>query len=283
MSDAKTAGPATTGHRWLSLAAICTAAGLVWLAFADLGVAIPTMAGELHADLSGLQWANNATLALIPAEFSGPAELTAFGVWQAVAWGGQAIGPAIGGILTSGLGWQWLFWINVPLGVATYFLLRASTPESLDPEASRRIDWPGVATIGLAIFALLFALTDGPSAGWDDPLVIGLLIAFVLLVLAWIWRERTAREPLVDLGLFKLRAYDGALTANLMMNLAFGGLSYLLVLWLQNVTTAVAAGFSDGIADALLVTGGIVLVALIVVRFVWPGRSERGATPVVKN
>lgn len=294
------AGPMTTGRRRASLAAICTAAGLVWLAFADLGVAIPTMAGELHADLSALQWANNAfslvtgalviaagkfgdifgrrrmlslgivlfaafsivaalapdvgvliagrglmgigaalilpaTLALIPAEFSGPAELTAFGVWQAVAWGGQAIGPAVGGLLTSGLGWQWLFWINVPLGIATYLLLRASTPESRDTEASRSIDWLGLATIGLAIFALLFALTDGPSVGWGDPLVVGLLIAFVVLVLAWYAIERNARDPLVNLRLFTMRAYDGALTANLAMNLAFGGLSYLLVLWLQNV------------------------------------------------
>ena len=289
-----------TTNRWLSLAAICTAAGLVWLAFADLGVAIPTMAGELRADLSALQWANNAfslvtgalviaagkfgdifgrrrvlglgvllfaafsvvaalapnvgtliagrglmgvgaalilpaTLALIPVEFRGPAELTAFGVWQAVAWGAQAVGPAIGGVLTSGLGWQWLFWINLPLGVVTYLVLRATTPESRDPQASRRIDWLGLATIGLAIFALLFALTDGPSVGWGDPLVVGLLIVAVVLAVAWYLIERRTAEPLVPLGLFRLRAYDGALTANLAMNLAFGGLSYLLVLWLQNV------------------------------------------------
>ena len=57
-----------------------------------------------------------ATLALIPPQFSGRAQLTAFGVWQAVAWGGQAIAPAIGGVITDGPGWRWLFWINVPLG-----------------------------------------------------------------------------------------------------------------------------------------------------------------------
>jgi EmrB/QacA subfamily drug resistance transporter len=300
VTEAATAGASTTGRRRLSLAAICTAAGLVWLAFADLGVAIPTMAERLPADLSALQWANNAfslatgalviaagkfgdifgrrrmlglgivlfaafsivaapatnvgtliagralmgagaalilpaTLALIPAEFSGAAELTAFGMWQAVAWGGQAIGPAVGGVLTSGPGWQWLFWINVPLGVVTCLVLRFSTPESRDERASRRIDWLGLATIGLAVFALLFALTDGPSAGWGDPLVVGLLIAFVALVLIWYVVERRTADPLVDLDLFRLRAYDGALTANLVMNLAFGGLSYLLVLWLQNV------------------------------------------------
>ncbi|GIF19986.1 EmrB/QacA subfamily drug resistance transporter [Actinoplanes tereljensis] len=299
----------TTRQRRLSLAAICAAAGLVWLAFADLGVAIPAMAGDLHADLSALQWANNAfslvtgalviaagkfgdifgrrrmlglgivlfagfsvlcalapnvstliagralmgvgaalilpaTLALIPSEFTGPAELTAFGIWQAVAWGGQAVGPAIGGVLTDGLGWRWLFWINLPLAAITLVALRASTPESRDEQASRRIDWPGLVTIGLAIFALLFALTDGPAAGWGDPLIVGLLAAAVLLAIAWYAVEKHAEEPLVKLAMFKLRSYDAALTANLVMNLAFAGLSYLLVLWLQNVRgyDAVEAG-----------------------------------------
>ncbi|GIM92216.1 MFS transporter [Paractinoplanes toevensis] len=182
----------TTGHRRLSLAAICTATGLVWLAFADLGVAIPAMAG----------------------------------------------------VLTDGLGWRWLFWINLPLAVVTLVALRASTPESRDEHASRRIDWLGLATIGLAIFALLFALTDGPAAGWGDPLIAGLLAAAVILSTAWYAVERRAAEPLVKLELFKLRPYDAALTANLVMNLAFAGLSYLLVLWLQNVRgySAVEAG-----------------------------------------
>lgn len=295
--------PATaegTSQRWISLAAICTAAGVVWLAFADLGVAIPTIADDLDAELSALQWANNAfslvagalviaagkfgdvfgrrrmlllgvllfaafsvvaalapgigtlvlgrglmgigaalilpaTLALIPPQFSGRALLTAFGVWQAVAWGGQAVGPAIGGVITDGLGWRWLFWVNLPLAAVAYAVIRRLTPESSDPQASRRVDWAGLATIGLAVFALLYALTDGPSTGWGDPLVVGFLVLALLLAVAWVVVEKRVAEPLVDLGLFRLRAYDGALTANLTMNLAFAGLSYLLVLWLQNV------------------------------------------------
>lgn len=298
-----------TDHRWASLAGICTAAGLVWLAFADLGVAIPTIADEFDASLSTLQWANNAfslvtgalviaagkfgdvfgrrrmlelgivlvagfsivgavapglgtlivgrglmgvgaalilpaTLALIPVQFSGREVLTAFGVWQAVAWGGQAVGPAVGGVITDGLDWRWLFWINIPLGLVAYLVIRRLTPESSDPGASRRVDWLGLVTIGLAVFALLYALTDGPSVGWNDPLVVGLLIAAVLLAVAWVMIERRVAEPLVDLKLFGIRAYDGALTANLTMNLAFAGLSYLLVLWLQNARgyDAVEAG-----------------------------------------
>lgn len=295
MSDA----PAAGSRRWISLAATCTAAGLVWLAFADLAVAIPTIADDLDADVTGLQWANNAfslaagalviasgrfgdtfgrrrileigialfavfsivgatagsveqlvlgralmgigaalilpaTLALIPPQFSGKAQLTAFGVWQAVAWGGQAVGPAIGGGITEGLGWEWLFWLNVPLGVAALVVVRAVTPESRDDGASSRVDVPGLLTIALAVFALLYALTDGPTLGWGDPLIVGLLAAAVVLAGLWYLIESKVRDPLVDLSLFRLRSYDGALNANLTMNLAFAGLSYLLVLWLEN-------------------------------------------------
>ncbi|WP_068272583.1 MFS transporter [Aldersonia kunmingensis] len=291
---------AVSRRRWVSLAATCTAAGLVWLAFADLAVAIPNIADEFHSSLSALQWANNAfalvagslviacgkfadvygrrrmlqlglalftgfsvvaalapdvgtlvigralmgvgaalilpaSLAIIPPQFSGRAQLTAFGVWQAVAWGGQAVAPAIGGVITDVLDWRWLFWINLPLGIAAFAVVRVFTPESKDEEASSRVDWVGLVTIGLAVFALLYALTDGPDVGWASPLVIGLLVATVVLAIAWVLVEQRVREPLVDLSLFRLRPYDGALTANLMMNLSYAGLSYLLVLWLQNV------------------------------------------------
>jgi EmrB/QacA subfamily drug resistance transporter len=302
------AHPASS-KRWISLAGICTAAGIVWLAFADLSVALPTIANDFKADLGTLEWANNAfslvtgalviaagkfgdvfgrrrmlevgivvfagfsiigalaqdqgvlitgralmgvgaalilpaTLALIPPQFSGAAQLTAFGIWQAVAWGGQAIGPAIGGALTDELSWRWLFWLNLPLGVLALLLVRGFTPESSDPHASSHIDWLGLATIGLAAFALLYALTDGPSVGWSDPLVIVLFVVAVLLSVGWYFIEARVRDPLVDLNLFRLRPYDGALIANLTMNLSFAGLSYLLVLWLQNVRgyDAVQAG-----------------------------------------
>lgn len=310
-------------RRWVSLAATCTAAGLVWLAFADFGVATPTIADEMHADMGGLQWANNAfslaagalviaagkfgdifgqrrilqlgvlvfsvcsviaalapgvttlivgrglmgvgaalilpaTLALIPEQFSGRAQLTAFGVWQAVAWGGQALAPAIGGVLTDGPGWQWLFWINVPLGVIAFVVIRSVTPEAVDSTADRRIDWVGLGAIALAVFALLYALTDGPSVGWTDPLVIGLFVAAVVLAVAWVVIERTVAAPLVDLSLFRLRAYDGALTANLVMNLGYAGLSYLLVLWLQN-----ARGYSAVEAGLLMLPATVGIFALI--------------------
>ncbi|MFO6451075.1 MULTISPECIES: MFS transporter [unclassified Aeromicrobium] len=296
-------------RRWASLAGICVAAAMVWLAFADLGVASPAIGDDFDAQLGALQWANNAfslvtgalviaagrfgdvygrrrmlllgiaifgacsvvsalagslpmliagralmgvgaalvlpaTLALIPPQFSGKEQLTAFGVWQAVAWGGQAVGPAVGGGLTDGLGWAWLFWINVPLAAVAFVVVARFTPESKDDGASSHVDWPGLVTIALAVFALLYALTEAPDVGWGSPLVIGMFVAAAVLAGAWCLIELRVADPLVDFRLFRLRAFDGALTANLMMNLAFGGLSYLLVLWLQNVRgfSAVEAG-----------------------------------------
>jgi EmrB/QacA subfamily drug resistance transporter len=296
-------------HPWGSLAGICLAAGIVWLAFSDFGVAVPTIASSLDADLDALQWANNAfslvagalviaagkagdiygrrraleaglvilaatsllaalapdtwtliagrglmgigaalilpaTLALIPPQYTGAFLLTAFGAWQAVAWGGQAVGPAIGGGLTEALGWRWLFWINLPLAAVALVLVRRDTPESRDRSASRHIDLPGLVTIALAVFALLFALTDGPNRGWDDPVILGLFAATAGLVALWIVIELRVAEPLVNLRLFRARTFDGGLIANTTMNVAFAGMSFLLVLWLQDVRgyDAVAAG-----------------------------------------
>lgn len=330
----------TSSRRWVSLSATCMAAGLVWLAFADLGVAIPTIADDFNADLSTLQWANNAfslttgalviaagkfgdsfgqrrilvigivlfaafsvvaalapgldvliagralmgigaaailpaTLALIPVQFSGPAQLTAFGTWQAVAWGGQAAGPAIGGVITDTLGWEYLFWLNLPLAAVAVILIRVATPESKISDMSRTIDWAGLVTIGLAVFAVLYALTEGPSVGWNDPQVVTLLLGAVVLALAWVTIERRVAAPLVDLRLFALRAYDAALTANLTMNLAFAGLSYLLVLWLQNVR-----GFDAVEAGLLMLPATVGIFAFIPLGGRWQKRSG-GRSPVL--
>jgi EmrB/QacA subfamily drug resistance transporter len=199
-----------------------------------------------------------ATLALIPPQFSGRAQLTAFGVWQAVAWGGQAVGPAIGGVITDGMGWRWLFWLNLPLAAGAVVVNRVLTPESKDPDASRHVDWVGLVTIAAAVFLLLYALTEGPTLGWTDPVIILLLVGAIALAIAWVLVERRVHDPLVDISLFRLRPYDGALTANLTMNLAFGGLSYLLVLWLQN-----ARGYDPVEAGLLMLPSTLGIFLLI--------------------
>ncbi|GAA4440065.1 MFS transporter [Phytohabitans houttuyneae] len=308
-------------HRWIALTGLCAAAGLVWLAFADLGVSLPTISTELAIGVTDLQWTINAfslacgalvlaagrcsdlygrrrvllvgvamfggfslltaflsglaglvagralmgvgaamilpaTLALIPPMFPKEEQPKAFGAWMAVAWVGQAAGPAVGGSLTSALGWRSLFWIAAPLSAAAFLVILRFTPESRDENASGGVDVIGLLASAAAAFCLLYAFTEGQTTGFADPLIIGLLVAAVVLGVAFVLVERRVREPLVDLRLFRARDFDGALTANLVMNIVFAGMSFLLALYLETVR-----GYSALEAGLLLFPSTLTILA----------------------
>jgi EmrB/QacA subfamily drug resistance transporter len=308
-------------NRWVALAGLCTAAALVWLAFADLGVALPTISAQTAVTLTDLQWVNNAfslscgalvlaagrfadvygrrrllligvavfglcslltaflsgmaglvtgralmgvgaalilpaTLALIPPLFPREEQPRAFGAWMATAWVGQAAGPAVGGALTNLLGWRSLFWVAAPLAAVAFVVIARATPESRDADAPRGVDLAGLLTSAGAAFCLLYALTEGQAAGFTDPLIIGLLVAAVVLAAAFVLVQRRRHNPLVDLRLFRARDFDGALTANLVMNVVFAGLSFVLALYLQTVR-----GYSALEAGLLLFPSTVTILA----------------------
>jgi MFS family permease len=139
------------------------------------------------------------------------------------------------GDATSGRGWRWIFWVNLPIAAVTLLVVRAATAESRDENAPPGVDLAGVATTGGAAFALLYALTTGQTRGFDDPLVLALFAAAVVLGVLFVLVERRVANPLVDLALFRRRPFDAALTANLAMNLTFSGTTFLLALYLQDV------------------------------------------------
>ena len=118
-----------------------------------------------------------ATLAIIPIEFSGKDQVTAFSAWMATTAVGQAAAPAISGGLTTFLGWQAIFWINLPLCAAAFVLVRWSTAESRDEGASHRLDYLGLVTVAAGLVALLYALNEGPNSGWGSTRII---VSFVL-------------------------------------------------------------------------------------------------------
>jgi MFS family permease len=198
------------------------------------------------------------TLALIPPQFPRSEQPRALGVWAAVAWGGQAAGPAFGGLLTQTLGWRWIFLVNVPIAAVTLLVVRAATAESRDETAPPGVDLAGVATTGGAAFALLYALTAGQTRGLGDPLVLALFAAAVVLGVLFVLVERRVANPLVDLALFRRRPFDAALTANLALNLTFTGTSFLLPLYLQDVR-----GYDPVVAGLLLLPVTVTLLALL--------------------
>ncbi len=150
------------------------------------------------------------SLALLAEEFEGRQRGTAFGIWGATIGGAVAVGPLVGGVLTEGLGWEWIFLVNLPVGLAAIALTLARVPESRDP-AARSIDVPGVITFSSALFCLIFAVVRGNAEGWGSTLIVSLFVAsVVLLVRLRRRRGRGSKEPMLDLSLFRKPAFAGA-------------------------------------------------------------------------
>jgi EmrB/QacA subfamily drug resistance transporter len=145
---------------------------------------------------------------------------------------GLTLGPILGGLLTSAVGWRAIFLINLPIGILTILWARRILPD----EASGRgatFDLLGATLSGLSLLALLLALSEGQDVGWTDPLILGLLAAAGLLSIAFVQVERRARQPLIDLALFRLRPFTFGLASVIV---AFAGLftaTFLLPFLLQ--------------------------------------------------
>ncbi len=114
------------------------------------------------------------SLALIAQAFQGKERGTAFGVFGAVTGAAVAVGPVLGGVITSGIGWQWIFFVNVPIGVVAVFITLRQVADSRDPDATG-VDWAGLVTFSGALFVLVFALVQGNEKGWGSTEIVALL------------------------------------------------------------------------------------------------------------
>jgi EmrB/QacA subfamily drug resistance transporter len=149
------------------------------------------------------------SLALIAQAFTGKERGTAFGIYGAVIGGAVAIGPLIGGAITSGIGWRWIFFVNVPIGVLAVLITLTMVGDSREAN-HRRIDWIGFISFSAALFMLVLGLIRGPDDGWGSPLIVGLLAGAGVLLLVFLLAEWKQKDPMLDLTLFKRPAMDGA-------------------------------------------------------------------------
>jgi EmrB/QacA subfamily drug resistance transporter len=177
-----------------------------------------------------------AALAIISHVFTDARERTmAIGVWGAVGALGLALGPVIGGVISQHVHWGWIFLINVPLGVITFAIAAPSVPESRAEGQSRRLDIPGLVISALALFALTYALIEGPDSGWTSPRIV---VSFAVAALAgavFLAVEARGEQPMVPLGIFRNRAFSGGIVT--MMIWAFGilGIYFFTSLYLQRI------------------------------------------------
>lgn len=222
------------------------------------------------------------SLALLATTFHGRERGTAFGIWGAVTGVATALGPILGGAITSGLSWRGVFWVNLPIGVVALVIAARVVRESRAPH-SHRPDWAGFVTLTLALVALVYGLIRASEEGWGDGPVITCLIAAAVLLAAFVYVESLVDHPMFDLGLLRIPTFVGGSFAAFAMNGSLFAMLLYLTLYLQQdlgysaletgvrlllmsgvtmVVAAVAGRISSHLSPQWLIGPGLLIVGL---------------------
>jgi EmrB/QacA subfamily drug resistance transporter len=238
---------------------------------------------------------NPATLSIITATFPPRQRGTAIGIWAGVSAMALAIGPLFGGILTEHVNWNWIFFINVPIGILGLLAAPLLIEESKDNSADQRLDLPGLVASAVGLFSLTFAFIESNRYGWTSAEILGAFAVAAGSLVVFLALELRQRAPMLDLALFRSRTFSGANTAMLFVGLAMFGTFFYLSLYMQNVLRyspvesgasflpmtiliiliAPRAGkLSDRIGSRWLVGGGMTLLAIMLLYYSRLGAHE---------
>ena len=177
-----------------------------------------------------------AALSIITTTFSeGPERNRALGIWGAVAGAGGAAGVLLGGILTSGLSWRWVLFVNVPIGLAAAFLAPRVLAESRAEVDTRTFDFPGAVTVTAGLALLVYAVVDAVNVGWGSTATILRLAGAAVLLVAFVVIELRSRNPLVPFSIFRLRTLRGADIVGLLIGMSLFSMFFFISLYLQDV------------------------------------------------
>jgi EmrB/QacA subfamily drug resistance transporter len=182
------------------------------------------------------------SLALLASAYQGRDRGTALGVWGATTGAAVAVGPLVGGVLVQAIGWEAIFFVNLPIGIGALALTLARVEESRDPSQGR-LDWPGTITFSLALFGLVFGLIRGNPEHWNGAVIACLAGAAVLLI-AFVLVELRSAHPMLDLRLFRNPTFDGASIAAFVLSASMFAMFLYLTLYIQNILgyTALESG-----------------------------------------
>jgi EmrB/QacA subfamily drug resistance transporter len=210
--------------------------GLFTLASALCGAATSPLFLNLARGVQGIGGAIMfaVSLAILSQEFHGRERGVAFGIWGATIGAAVAIGPLVGGVITTYLGWRWIFFVNLPIGILCIAGAIRVLHESRNEE-SGGFDLPGFVTLTGGLFALVLALLRGNDWGWASGRVVALYVIGVVLLAAFVLVERRRREPMLDFSLFRVPTFSGAQLVAFAISSAMFAQFLYLTLYLQNV------------------------------------------------
>src|ERR1017187_3866932 len=200
------------------------------------GFAVSTLMLQLSRALQGAGGAIMfaVSLALLADAFRGKDRGVAFGVWGAVTGLAVAIGPLLGGLLTTGLSWRWIFFVNAPIGIGAVVICLFKVAESRSPRASRP-DWAGFALFTVALSSLVYGLIESNQRSFTDGLVLGCFAVAAALLAVFVVVELRSASPMFDLSLFRLPTFSGGSVAAFGLSASIFSMLLYLVLYLQDI------------------------------------------------
>jgi EmrB/QacA subfamily drug resistance transporter len=221
------------------------------------------------------------TLTILSAAVSADKRGLALGAWGAIGGLAVASGPVVGGAVVEGMSWQWIFWLNVPIGLLLVPVAYARLRESFGPDA--HLDLPGLGLVSVGLFGIVWGVIRGNTVGWTSPEIVGSLVLGALFTAAFVWWERRAKAPMLPMRYFRNRTFAAANVSSLFMFFGMFGSIFLLTQFLQTVQgyspldaglrvlpwtampifiAPIAGALSDRIGGRPLMAGGLALQAL---------------------
>jgi len=261
--------------------------GLVVFTLSSLACGLSSSAPELIGARAvqgvGAALMMPATLSIISATFAVRERGTAIGIWAGVSAMALAIGPLLGGLITEHISWNWIFFVNVPIGVLAVVSAFVVVPESRDTSHEQRLDLPGLLTSGIGLFSLVYALIEANNYGWWSARILGLFAVAAVALGAFVLLEMRQRLPLLDLTLFRSGTFAGANLVAILVTLAMFGIFVFFPIYMQTfrgwsptqagaallpwtlmvvIFAPIAGKLSDHVGSRWLISGGMSVVAI---------------------
>ena len=205
----------------------------------------------------GAAMSQGTSMAMIVSAFSSEERGRALGLQMSVVGTGGVAGPAVGGFLVSGLGWEWVFYFNVLLTSLAIVVALIVLDGRRAPRDGRGpgFDWPGAAMSTAALVIFLLAMSNGHSAGWGSPLIVLSMLGFLALLGAFVWWELRAPAPMLDVRLFQRKLFSLGITASFVSFLGMSSVRFLMPFYLQSIL-----GFSAGKVGLIMVPNAIAMI-----------------------